>query len=108
MPEAQPPDFLVHRAGDSVAVALRDLSPGTVRGGYLSGAGPDGEGEPLTVHLAGPVPLGHKFALREIARGGDVIEYGVRVAVAAADIAAGQHAHVHNLRSARWQRSVAR
>jgi (2R)-sulfolactate sulfo-lyase subunit alpha len=99
--EAEPPDFLVHQAGDSVAVAVRDLSPGIVRGGYLSG------GEPVTVRLFEPVPLGHKFALREIPRGGDVIEYGVRVAVAIGDIAAGQHAHVHNLRSARWYRSVA-
>jgi (2R)-sulfolactate sulfo-lyase subunit alpha len=99
--QAEPPDFLVHREGDSVAVAVRDLSPGTVRGGYLSG------GESLAVSLAEPVPLGHKFALREISRGGDVIEYGVRVAVATSDIAAGRHAHVHNLRSARWQSSVA-
>lgn len=100
---AEPPDFLVHRAGDSVAVAVRDLSPGVVRGGYLSG----GEGGLMTLPLAEAVPLGHKFALREIPRGGDVIEYGVRVAVATSDIAAGQHAHVHNMRSARWHSSVA-
>lgn len=98
---AEPPDFLVHRAGDSVGVAVRDLLPGTVRGGYLSG------GERVTLSLTEPVPLGHKFALREIRRGADVIEYGVRVAIATSDIAIGQHAHVHNLRSARWQRSVA-
>lgn len=98
---AEPPDFLVHRAGDNVAVAVRDLSPGAAAGGYLSG------GERVTISLTEPVPLGHKFALREIPRGGDVIEYGVRVAIAISDIAAGQHAHVHNLRSARWQRSVA-
>jgi (2R)-sulfolactate sulfo-lyase subunit alpha len=99
--EAEPPDFLVHRAGDSVAVAVRDLSPGIVRGGYLSG------GDQVTLRLAEAVPLGHKFALREIPRGSDVIEYGVRVAVATSEIAAGQHAHVHNLRSARWHSSVA-
>jgi len=104
--EAEPPDFLVHQAGDSVAVAVRDLSPGTVQGGHLSGAGPGGPGGSMTLHLAEPVPLGHKFALREIACGADVIEYGVRVAVATSDIAPGQHAHVHNLRSARWPRSV--
>jgi hypothetical protein len=64
MTKAEPPDFLVHRAGDSVAVAVRDLSPGTVRGGYLSG---DEQGGPMTVLLAEPVPLGHKFSLQEIA-----------------------------------------
>jgi (2R)-sulfolactate sulfo-lyase subunit alpha len=99
--DAEPPDFLVHRAGDSVAVAVRDLSPGIVLGGYLSG------GELVSLSLTEPVPLGHKFALREIPCGGDVIEYGVRVAVAASDIKSGQHAHVHNLRSARWHSSVA-
>ncbi len=108
MPTPEPPDFLVHQPGDSVAVALRDLPPGTVRGGYLSGPGPDGGGGPVTVELAEPVPLGHKFALLPIAAGDDVIEYGVRVAVATAGIATGQHAHVHNLRSARWHRSIAR
>jgi (2R)-sulfolactate sulfo-lyase subunit alpha len=120
--EAEPPDFLVHRAGDSVAVAVRDLSPGIVRGGYLSGSdqvgkgglggkgalgGKGGLGGEMRVELAEAVPLGHKFALHQIPRGGDVIEYGVRVAVATTDIAAGQHAHVHNLRSARWHSSVA-
>ena len=99
--EAEPPDFLVHQPGDSVAVAVRDLPPGTVRGGYLS------RGVRVALTLNEPVPLGHKFALREIPRGGDVIEYGVQVAVATSDIAAGQHAHVHNLRSARWHGSVA-
>jgi (2R)-sulfolactate sulfo-lyase subunit alpha len=61
----------------------------------------------VTLRLAEAVPLGHKFALREIPRGSDVIEYGARVAVATSDIAAGRHAHVHNLRSARWHSSVA-
>jgi (2R)-sulfolactate sulfo-lyase subunit alpha len=54
------------------------------------------------------VPLGHKFALRDIDEGADVIEYGVRVAVASRPIRKGEHVHVHNVRSARWQQSVAR
>jgi (2R)-sulfolactate sulfo-lyase subunit alpha len=96
------PDFLVHEAGDSVAVAMRDLPPGPVAGGYLDGA------DTLTVALAEPVPLGHKFALRDIAPGEQVLEYGVPVAVATQPIGTGRHAHVHNLRSIRWQQSVAR
>jgi (2R)-sulfolactate sulfo-lyase subunit alpha len=93
---ARPPDFLAHDEGDSVAVAMRDLAPGAVEGGYLAAGGS------VTVQLAEPVPLGHKFALRPIAAGEEVIKYGVPVAVAMAPIAAGQHAHVHNLRSIRW------
>lgn len=95
------PDFLAHRDGDNVAVAVRDLSPGTVEGGYLQGPAS------ITVELRADVPLGHKFALADIADGADVIEYGVRTAVASQSIAVGDYVHVHNVRSARWQNSVA-
>lgn len=93
MPDA--PGFLAHREGDLVAVAVRDLDPGPVRGSYLSGT------DTLSVRLAEPVPLGHKLALADIAAGADVIEYGQRVAIATRDIAVGEHVHVHNVRSAR-------
>ncbi|MQA77601.1 MAG: hypothetical protein GEV10_03810 [Streptosporangiales bacterium] len=95
------PDFLVHRDGDSVAVAVRDLTPGTVHGGCLDGTGD------LSAELRDPVNLGHKFALVDIADGADVTEYGVRVALATRAIGKGEHVHVHNVRSARWQTSVA-
>jgi (2R)-sulfolactate sulfo-lyase subunit alpha len=95
------PGFLAHREGDSVAVAVRDLPAGPASGGYLS--------DPATieVELADPVPLGHKFALVDIAEGADVVEYGVRIGLAVKDIARGDYVHVHNVRSARWQSSVA-
>lgn len=95
------PGFLAHHEGDKVAVAVRDLAPGTVQGGYLKGPAS------VAVELQDEVPLGHKFALVDIAEGEDVIEYGVRVAVAAKAIAEGEYVHVHNVRSARWQNSVA-
>jgi (2R)-sulfolactate sulfo-lyase subunit alpha len=92
--------FLAHRRDDSVGVAVRDLTPGPAEGGSLDGAtlGP--------VEVLDAVPLGHKVALRDIAAGDDVMEYGVRIGTAFADIRAGQLVHVHNLRSARWQTSV--
>lgn len=95
------PDFLVHRAGDSVGVAVRDLTPGDVVGGYLHGT------ETIASTAIADIPLGHKIAVIEISAGEDVIEYGERIGVAKADIAAGDHVHINNLRSARWQRSVA-
>lgn len=98
---ASPPDFLAHRDGDSVAVAMRDLPAGRAEGGYLAITD-----LALAVDLAEPIRLGHKFALRDIAAGEQVIEYGVPVAVATSDIAAGQHAHTHNLRSIRWSTSA--
>ncbi len=98
---SQEPDFLAHRDGDMVAVAVKDLEPGTVHGSYLDGP------QSVTVELANPVPLGHKFALTDIAEGTEVIEYGVRVSVAAKPITEGEYVHVHNVRSARWHNSVA-
>jgi (2R)-sulfolactate sulfo-lyase subunit alpha len=97
---AQPPDFLAHHEGDMVAVAVRDLSPGPVRGAYL-----DTDAE-IEVDLHHEVPLGHKLALADIAAGADVIEYRLRVAIASRDISTGDYVHTHNVRSARWQTSV--
>jgi len=93
----KPPDFLAHADGDSVAVAMRDLPAGQAAGGYLEAAG-----DTFAVVLTEPVRLGHKFALRDIPAGAQVIEYGVPIATAIQDIRTGQHAHVHNLRSIRW------
>lgn len=98
---ASPPDFLAHRDGDSVAVAMRDLPAGRAEGGYLAITD-----QTLAVTLTEPVRLGHKFALRDVAEGEQVIEYGVPVAVATQAIGAGQHAHIHNLRSIRWSHSA--
>jgi (2R)-sulfolactate sulfo-lyase subunit alpha len=89
------PEFLAHRDGDLVGVAVRDLEPGPVTGGYLSGP------VSLSVRLTEAVPLGHKLALADIAAGQDVIEYGQRVGIATRDIRKGQHVHVHNVKSAR-------
>jgi (2R)-sulfolactate sulfo-lyase subunit alpha len=91
----QAPQFLAHRDGDLVGVAVRDLEPGPATGGYLSGPAS------LSVRLTEPVPLGHKLALADIAAGQDIIEYGQRVGVATRDIKQGQHVHLHNVRSAR-------
>lgn len=98
---SSPPAFLAHRTDDVVAVAVRDISPGENTGGYLDAD------TSITVQVSEPVPLGHKVALRDISAGDDVIEYGLRVAIASTDIAQGDYVHTHNVRSARWQNSVA-
>ncbi len=97
----QNPDFLAHMDGDAVAVAVRDVEPGTARVNYLDERSPD------TLEVSAAVPLGHKVALKDVAAGADVIEYGLRVAIASADITKGDYVHTHNVRSARWQTSVA-
>lgn len=96
-----PPGFLVHHDGDMVGVAVRDLEPGRVEGGYLRTP------KSVSIQLKHAVPLGHKLALLDIAEGSDVIEYGQRVGTATAPISTGDYVHVHNIRSARWHNSVA-
>lgn len=95
------PDFLAHYEGDSVGVAVDDLKAGPAEGGYLRGRAS------VTLTLLEGVPLGHKVALKDISAGEDVIEYGARTAVATEEIKRGALVHVHNVRSARWQNSVA-
>jgi len=97
----RPPDFLAHREGDAVAVAVRDLSPGTVSGAYL-----DTDAE-VEVDLRHEVPLGHKLALADVAAGAEVIEYGLPIGAASSEISRGDYVHTHNVRSIRWQTSVA-
>ncbi|CCK10871.1 Altronate hydrolase [Cronobacter sakazakii 680] len=73
---------------DNVAVALADLPEGTV-------IAIDG----LSVMLLQPVARGHKFALRAIAQGENVVKYGLPIGHALADIAPGEHIHSHNTRT---------
>ena len=70
---------------DDVAVMLSDAAAGAVVMG---------------VTLLEAVAKGHKFAVRAIAAGAPVRKYGFPFGVAAADIKAGAHVHVHNVRSA--------
>ena len=95
------PSFLTHKANDHVAVAVKDVTPGSAVVGYLDGS------DSIDVEVNAEIPLGHKVALCDIANGADVIEYGVRTAIASADIKKGDYVHIHNVRSARWQNSVA-
>src|SRR5690348_15254591 len=95
--------FLVHEPGDMVGVAVEDVPAGAeVEALVMS----NGEYLPLTTRQ--PVPLGHKVALRDIAKGTEVIKYGVAIGEAFTDIKAGDHVHVQNLQSIRWKKSVAR
>lgn len=95
------PDFLAHYGGDYVAVAVRNIEPGEARVGYLD----DAPSKQIKVNAT--VPLGHKVALRDVKSGEEVIEYQLQTAIATQDIAEGDYVHVHNVRSARWQNSVA-
>ncbi|MBU9845875.1 UxaA family hydrolase [Rahnella ecdela] len=74
----------IHTA-DNVAVALRDIDAGeqVEAGGY-------------SVVLAQPVARGHKFALRPIAAGENIVKYGLPIGHALAAIEPGVHIHSQN------------
>jgi (2R)-sulfolactate sulfo-lyase subunit alpha len=92
--------LLVHAEGDHVAVAVRDLRPGPASVAWLD------SGRKAEVPITEDVPLGHKVALKDLAEGDQVIEYGVPIAVTRGDISEGALVHVHNIRSTKWQQSV--
>lgn len=79
----------LHRE-DNVAMSLFDYRSGEV-------VRIDGR----DIALRNPVEYGHKFALVDIAEGQPVVKYAETIGVATRDIAAGEHVHVHNVRSLR-------
>lgn len=80
--------YIKIHALDNVAVALADLAEGTE-------VTVDGQ----TVTLRQAVSRGHKFALRDIAKGENVIKYGLPIGHTLVDVAAGEHIHAHNTRT---------
>lgn len=97
--QAPPISFLAHHEGDDVAVAVTDIEPGETRGAYQD------SGRDVVMLVKDPIPLGHKFALRDLEADRPVIKYGITVGATRKVISAGEHVHVHNMRSARWQTS---
>lgn len=99
--DSERPQFLLHQDGDSVAVAVEDLVPGKVRGASIK------EGTWYDVEISHEVPLGHKFAMADLAEGDVVLKYGLPVGLMTQPAARGEYVHTHNVRSARWQNSRA-
>lgn len=50
--------------------------------------------------LSRPIPMAHKIARHAIAPGDRILKYGMPIGIATAAIAAGEHVHIHNIRSA--------
>jgi SAF domain len=84
-------DLIIVADGDNVATALHDV-PARSKARV---AGPSGE-QPLLL-VVQEIRLGHKAALRPIANGDLVIKHGRPIGRATANIAAGEHVHVHNV-----------
>ena len=57
--------------------------------------------EIVEVRLLDDIPFGHKFAIRPIAAGEEIVKYGYPIGRAVRDIRAGEHVHIHNVGSLR-------
>jgi len=89
--------FLVHDTADTVGVAVVDIGAGTdCTGRDLS------TNKPVTAKSTQDIPLGHKLALKDFAVGDTVIKYGCEIGKVVQPIKAGQHVHVHNVKTKRW------
>ena len=89
--------FLVHDTADSVGVAVVDIAAGAeLVGRDLS------TNKPLKAKAIENIPLGHKLALRDFAEGDTAIKYGNEIGRIVKPVKAGQHVHVHNLKTKRW------
>ena len=89
---------MVHAASDTVGVVVvEDAVSGRELIGWIMETD-----QTITLRAVNGIPLGHKVALRNIESGETIIKYGHDIGQAIAEIAKGDHAHVHNLKTKRW------
>ena len=90
--------FLAHDAAhDNVGVAVVDVK-----------AGQEIEGRDLVTNKTlkakanMDIPLGHKIALKDFKVGDTAMKYGCDIGKFVQPVRAGDHVHVHNLKTKRW------
>ena len=75
---------------NNVATALEPLNAGTKVSVKV-------QGRMEKLKLLSDIPMGHKFALRDMVEGGAVIKYGEAIGQTTAKITRGEHVHIHNV-----------
>ena len=93
-------DAIVIKEEDNVATALRDLSCNDMAS---VGVGD----KTIEITLVEGVEYGHKFAIRDISAGQDIVKYGEVIGRATVDILTGAHAHIQNIESLRGRGDLA-
>ncbi len=92
------PQLLVHEQKDTVGVVVVEgLKAGT---DMLAVITHDNSDFRITAKM--DIPIGHKIALKPIKKGDTIWKYGQDIGIAKADIAVGEHVHVHNAKTKRW------
>ena len=90
--------FVVHDEGDREGVVVVE---GLAAGQKLTGWIMD-QDRMIEFDAKSNIPIGHKLAIKPIRSGDTIIKYGVDIGRAVADIGAGEHAHVQNVKTKRW------
>ncbi|MDR1226091.1 MAG: altronate dehydratase family protein [Prevotellaceae bacterium] len=81
-------EFLKINSADNVAVAIAPLSSGK----QLAANG-------VNITLKADIPMGHKFALKDLKNGENIIKYGYAIGHAIADIAQGSLVNEKNIKT---------
>jgi altronate dehydratase small subunit len=79
---------------DKVAVALMTIPAGETIEVKC-------ENHEITVTLKQEIKFGHKFAVKAIGQGDNILKYGEVIGRATYDIEPGEHVHIHNLEGTR-------
>jgi (2R)-sulfolactate sulfo-lyase subunit alpha len=90
--------FVVHDEEDSVGVVVVE---GVKAGQKLTGWIMDQDRE-IQMDAKSDIPIGHKLAIKPLAKDATVIKYGVDIGRVVSPIQPGEHAHVHNIKTKRW------
>ena len=92
------PHFLVHSPKDNVGVVVVEgLKAGTAMLGVVTE-----NDTTLQLDARQDIPIGHKVALKPMKKGDTVVKYGEDIGKIVADVGAGEHVHVQNLKTKRW------
>ncbi|MCZ8184622.1 UxaA family hydrolase [Rhabdaerophilum sp. SD176] len=92
------PHLLVHEHKDTVGVVVvENLKAGTEMLAVVTA-----DNSSFSVASRADIPIGHKVALKDIRKGDTIWKYGQDIGKAVADIAKGEHVHVHNVKTKRW------
>ncbi len=77
---------------DNVATTLKGLSAGAEVSVEI-------QGRVEKIRVLSDIPLGHKFALKDMEQGDAVMKYGEPIGYSTGKITRGEHVHVHNVGS---------
>lgn len=89
---------VVHDEGDSVGVVVVEgLKAGQTLTGWIMD-----QDRTIEFDARSDIPIGHKLAIRPIAEGDTIVKYGADIGRAVRPIGAGEHLHVHNVKTKRW------